>query len=242
MLLGGHAPAAPYLEVLRTPRSRATLDSSVLFDALHDAGCGPNIDDAARNRISRALEGDDAEPSAIMRAAAIAGAIVAPAASSADALRAGALAASLVLTDAGLSSEPWIAPWQIDAVTRSAAVQVERSGAWGHWSRAWCALLARDAVATERAVRGALTRMATEREKARAERRVGATDDAVLAHLHAQPVLTIRDASTALDLTTPTVGTAIERLEAAGFASELTGQRRDRAWTSSAVLALTLAR
>ena len=43
--------------------------------------------------------------------------------------------------------------------------------------------------------------------------------------------VTIRAAAAGLGLTTPTVGTAIERLEAAGYAAELTGQRREQAVT-----------
>ena len=60
------------------------------------------------------------------------------------------------------------------------------------------------------------------------------TDAVVFEWLQSHVAFTIRAAAAGLGLTTPTVGTAIERLEAAGYAAELTGQRRDRIWVAAA--------
>ena len=64
----------------------------------------------------------------------------------------------------------------------------------------------------------------------------------MLGWLHRNVRFTIRDAAGGLGLTTPTVGTAVGRLEQAGFAAELTGQLRDRVWASTALLNLALTR
>ena len=177
-------------------------------------------------------------PSNILRAAVIAGTVVAAAPASADAQRDAALAGALALVHGGTLPAPWVAPWQLDAAARSAAVQIDRSAAWGEWIRVWCHLLAREAGTTERALRSAAAQLEAERVDARAQHRVGGTDADVLVWLQTHLTFTIRAASESLGLTRPTVGTAIERLELLGFATELTGRRRDRIWVSSTLLAL----
>jgi len=178
----------------------------------------------------------DKNRSSILEACVEAGTIVAANPSSADTQRDAALAGALALVRGGSLPEPWVAPWQLDAAARSAAVQIDRSRSWGEWIRVWCHLLAREAGATEHALREAARHLSVERADARAQHRVGTTDAAVLEWLQSHLTFTIRDASAPLGLTKPTVGTAIERLESIGFATELTGRRRDRVWASSTLL------
>lgn len=181
-------------------------------------------------------------PSGILHAAIIAGTEVASSPANTDAQRRAALAGAVALVNGGILPAPWVAPWQLDAAARSAAVQIDRSGAWEEWIAAWCHLLAREATATERALRSASAQLDTERVAVRSQHRTGGTDADVLGWLHTHTTFTIRAAGEALELTPPTVGTAIERLETAGFATELTGQRRDRIWTSTTLLGLAASR
>lgn len=216
----------------------ATPLSARVSGALAQSGLAAAPTEAGRTAVIEVLDAARPRESIILRAAVVAGAIVSPAPASGDAARAAALASSLVLTAGGLTPAPWLAPWHLDAVARSAAVQVDRSNSWIEWLRAWCHLLEREATTAERAVRMATARLADERATVRRQPRVGATDDLVVTWLHERAAFTIKDAAVALGLTTPTVGTSIERLEATGLATELTGQQRDRIWTSTALLAL----
>lgn len=179
--------------------------------------------------------------SAVLGAALAAGAICAPAPSSREAQRAAALDSAVLLTQGGALAAPWVAPWELDAAARAAAVQVDRSGAWTEWVRTWCGLLAREAQAAESALRRATRRMAHERSGIAGQHRIGATDVAVVDWLHSHPKFTIRDSAVPLGLTLPTVGTSIERLQASGVATELTGQLRNRVWIASAWLELITA-
>jgi hypothetical protein len=212
--------------------------SDELIRAIEVAGLGSSIDSRTREAVAGLLARPPVGESVIVGAATLTGVIVAPAAASREAARAASLAAAHYLARRGLTSGPWLAPFELDAAARSAAVQVERSNAWAEWVRAWCRLLTREAGSAERAVRSTQARLADERAMVRRQARVGSTDDAVLAHLHATAAFTIRGAATALKVTTPTVGTSIERLAAMGLATELTGLRRDRIWTSNAMLSL----
>jgi len=177
-----------------------------------------------------------------MRAAIIAGTVVATTPSSPELQRQAALVGALALVAGGTLPEPWVAPWQLDAAARSAAVQIDRSASWEEWIRSWCNLLAREAAGTERALRAATTQIEAERAEARSHHRVGGTDADVLGWLQSHLSFTIRDASDSLGLTRPTVGTAIERLESLGIATELTGRKRDRVWVSATMLALAATR
>jgi hypothetical protein len=209
-----------------------------LISAIEAAGLSDVLTEPVRVALNR-LEAVEPRPaSSLLRAAIAAGVIVSSAPASRDAQRASALVGALCLVRGGTLAEPWVAPWQLDAAARSAAVQVDRSGEWTEWVRAWCALLAREASATEKGLRAAGERLATERREAQGRHRVGGTDDEVLGWLHAHAAFTIRGASRGLGLTAPTVGTAIERLESLGYAAELTGLRRDRVWTSTTLLGL----
>ncbi|MCX5754827.1 MAG: helix-turn-helix domain-containing protein [Gemmatimonadetes bacterium] len=183
-----------------------------------------------------------AHSSSIMRAAIIAGTVVATTPSSPELQRQAALVGALALVAGGTLPEPWVAPWQLDAAARSAAVQIDRSASWEEWIRSWCNLLAREAAGTERALRAATTQIEAERAEARSHHRVGGTDADVLGWLQSHLSFTIRDASDSLGLTRPTVGTAIERLESLGIATELTGRKRDRVWVSATMLALAATR
>jgi len=197
-------------------------------------------------RVGEALEAiwlrDVRHTASLLNAAEAAGHIVAAAPASSDSQRAAALAGAMCLAKGGLVAAPFLTVWQLDAAARSAAVQVDRSQAWSEWVRAWCSLLAREATNATHALRTAEEQFAAERAMARSSPRTGGTDDLVLAWLHATLTFTIRDASAALGLSTPTVGTSIARLEKAGFAEELTGQARDRVWTSTALLKLVQTR
>ena len=181
---------------------------------------------------------DFVHPSHVLRAAVIAGQLVAEAPASVDAQRNAALAGALALVQGGTLPAPWVAPWRLDAAARSAAVQIDRSASWGEWIRVWCQLLAREAGTTERSLRSATARLEAECANARAQHRVGGTDADVLVWLQTHLTFTIRAASDSLGLTRPTVGTAIERLESLGFATELSGRRRDRIWVSATMLGL----
>jgi len=209
-----------------------------LADALSAAGMEALLSDRLRDTLGEAERADRRHTSNVLCAAIAAGAIVADAPASREAQRGAALVGALLLASGGTLDEPWVAPCQLDAAARSAAVQVDRSGDWSEWIRAWCSLLEREAASAEQAMRNAEVRLESERQEARAQVRVGATDDAVLGWLHAHTTFTIKDASRALGLTPPTVGTAIARLDSMGFATELTGQQRDRIWVSTAFLDL----
>lgn len=238
LLIGDHAVRDRTLEAiheaLREPRAQ-TLGPDALLAALELAGVAPS--GRSRDLLVEATA-DDLHAPPIVRAALAFGAVVSSAPATQETLRCASLAASLILTAAGVTTRSRVCPAQLDAATRSAAVQVERAGAWLEWIRSWTLLLAREAGIVERAVRATLERFTTEEAAARAQRRVGATDAQVLAHLHGVRTFAIRDAAPALGLSTPTVGTSIERLATAGVATELTGQQRDRVWVSTAVLRL----
>src|SRR5689334_17449770 len=152
----------------------------------------------------------------LVRAALAYGEIVASPPVTRESLVAASLRSDAILTGGGLMTHCRLSPWQLDAGTRSAAVQLERSGAWLEWIRAWCIALAREASTIERSVRGVITELAAQRAVARQQHRIGATDELVLAQLQSAATFTIPDATRRLELTAPTVGTAIERLEAAG--------------------------
>jgi len=209
-----------------------------LSEAVAAAGLGELLTDTLRDTLEQVEREDRRRTSNLLCAAIAAGAMVADAPASREAQRGAALVGALSLASGGTLDEPWVAPCQLDAAARSAAVQVDRSGDWSEWIRAWCALLAREAASAEQAMRTVEVQLESERRTARAQVRVGATDDAVLGWLHAHATFTIKEASRELGLTPPTVGTAIERLDAMGFATELTGQRRDRVWVSSGLLEL----
>lgn len=153
----------------------------------------------------------------------------------------GAIAAEHVLRGRGLVWSAWAVPFSLDAATRAATVQLERAGDWDAWMRAWCALVAKQAAATERDILDLELRMSRERDEVIGQRRVGPTDAVVLGRLHSVSTFTIPDAVGATGLSAPTVGTSITRLEEAGLAIELTGQSRDRVWTSVALKEFTLA-
>jgi hypothetical protein len=210
-----------------------SLSTEALLAALDSAGASPP--DAARSRIAEATSIELQLP-AIVRAALAYGAIVSSTPATRETLAAAALAADLLLASGGIATRSRVAPVQLDAATRSAAVQVERSGAWSEWVRAWSAHLAREALSAERAIRTLLERHQRDAAAARAQHRVGATDVQVLVHLQGVSTFTIPDAVPVLKLSAPTIGTSIERLEAAGVATELTGQKRDRVWVSSPLL------
>lgn len=177
-------------------------------------------------------------PHGVVAAALASGAIAATGAASVHAGRGAALVGAIVLAATGCVGGPWIAPAHLDAASRSAAVQVDRSGAWSEWVRTWCAQLARESARAEAAVAATMTRFSAERSGVRAQARVGMTDEMVLAWMHQRVRVTVRDASTALGLTTPTVGSSVARLEERGLAEEVTGQQRDRVWVASALLDL----
>lgn len=223
------------------PSSPESLPGS-LIEAVDAAGLGAAIGAGARSALARLDAMDDTDASGVRHAAMAAGACIAPAPASRESLRAGALVAGLALVRAGLLDAPWVAPVELDATARTAAVQADRTDRWDEWTSAWCALLARDARAVARRLAALHERFAHDRATVRVAPRVGATDEAVLEWLQAHLTFTIRDAAAGLGLTTPTVGTAIERLEAAGLATELTGQRRDRVWVASASLAFVAQR
>ena len=217
-------------------------DGDSLMTAIERAGFHETLGAAARAALETIELESATHESSVLRAAIVAGTIVAPTPGSATAQRAATLAGALALMHGGTLPAPWVAPWQLDAAARSAAVQVDRSASWGEWVRAWCHLLAREATAAERALRTATAQLQDERARVGGQHRVGGTDTQVLGWLQSHVTFTIRNASDALGLTRPTVGTAIERLDALGFATELTGQRRDRLWVSSTLFGLTGAR
>ena len=76
-------------------------------------------------------------PSGILHAAIVAGIEVASNPASAESQRAAALAGAVALVSGGVLPEPWVAPWQLDAAARSAAVQIDRAGAWEEWIIDW---------------------------------------------------------------------------------------------------------
>ncbi len=200
------------------------------------------VPEALRGALDAVWSAERPETTGVLDAAEAAGLIVATAPASRDAERAATLAAALCMARGGITSAPYLSVWRLDSSARSAAVQLDRSNAWGEWVRAWCALLLREAVTTLHAVENATLRAGAERKEMRARHRTGATDEAVSQFLHSHLRFTVREASEALQLTTPTVGSAIARLESAGIATELTGQRRDRVWVSGALLGLIVTR
>jgi hypothetical protein len=216
---------------------RAAPTTPLATDALNDslAAAGASMPDIVRSRIAEAASLELNLP-AIVRAAAAYGAIVSSAPATRETLCSAALAADLLLAAGGIATHSRVSPVQLDAATRSAAVQIERSGAWSEWVRAWSTHLAREATSAERAVRAFVERNQYDVGVARSQHRVGATDVQVLVHLQGVSTFNIPDAVPVLGLSGPTIGTSVERLETAGVATELTGQKRDRVWTSSALL------
>ncbi len=234
--------AASHLSALRMFDEASGPLSDLITAALEHAGLNAELGESAIARLGVALAaGDQASPT-IEFAATVAGSVIAPAPASPIAQRAAALATALILARAGLVSSPWLAPTRLDAAARSAAVAAERSGLWDEWTIAWCTMLTSEATDISRALDAMHARMQKERVAVREQPRVGATDTDVLAWLHSYSTFTIKEASSGLGLTPPTVGSAIERLEASGYAAELTGQKRDRVWTSSALLELVAGR
>jgi hypothetical protein len=223
---------------LRAPLTRMPSNEE-LIAALEDSGSEPP--DSGKALLAAVVSSELNAPPSI-RAALAFGAIVSSAPASRETLRAATLSANLILCAGGVTTRSRVAPLHLDAATRSAAVQIERSGAWMEWIRAWLLLLARDAAALERAIHGTRERFASEAEVARRQHRVGATDAQVLARLQGVATFTIPESALALGLSAPTVGTSIERLAAAGVATELTGQKRDRIWVSTALLELASGR
>jgi len=234
--------AASHLSALRMFDEASGPLGDLIIAALERAGLTAELGESSISRLANALAEGDTVQSTIERAATVAGTVVAPALASPIAQRAAALAAALILARAGLVSAPWLAPTRLDAAARSAAVAAERSGLWDEWTIAWCTMLTSEATELSRAFDAMHTRMQAERAAVGEQPRVGATDTDVLAWLHSYSTFTIKEASAGLGLTPPTVGSAIERLEAAGYATELTGQRRDRIWTSAALLELAAGR
>lgn len=246
-LLLGPAPsaardAASHLSALRMFDEASGPLGDLIIAALERAGLTAELGESAMARLTRVLAEADTGSSNIEHAAAAAGSLIAPAPASPIAQRAAALAAALILARAGLVSAPWLAPTRLDAAARSAAVAAERSGLWDEWTVAWCTMLSSEATELSRALDAMHVRMKAEGTAVREQPRVGATDTDVLTWLHSYSTFTIREASSGLGLTPPTVGSAIERLDAAGYATELTGQRRDRIWTSAALLELAAGR
>ncbi|MDQ8165750.1 MAG: helix-turn-helix domain-containing protein [Gemmatimonadota bacterium] len=234
--------AASHLSALRLFDEASGPLGDLIIAALERAGLTTELGEPATARLTNALAEGDTVQATIERAATVAGSVVAPAPASPSAQRAAALATALILARAGLVSAPWLAPTRLDAAARSAAVAAERSGLWDEWTIAWCTMLTSEATDISRALDAMHTRMQAERAAVREQPRVGATDTDVLTWLHSYSTFTIKEASSGLGLTPPTVGSAIERLEAAGYATELTGQRRDRIWTSAALLELAAGR
>lgn len=197
------------------------------------------LDNGLPSGMADALEALwESRPHGIVAAALATGAIAASGGASPDVAHAVALAGAVVLSAAGCSGGPWVAPTRLDAASRSAAVQVDRSGAWTEWVRTWCVQLSRECALADSAVAATQQRFAADRTAVLVQPRVGSTDDAVLGLMQERGRLMIRDASAALDLTTPTVGAAVARLEERNLAVELTGQLRDRAWVARATLDL----
>ncbi len=234
--------AASHLSALRVFDEASGPLGDLIITALERAGLTTDLGESAVARLTNALAEADTVQSTIERAATVAGTVVAPAPASPIAQRAAALAAALILARAGLVSAPWLAPTRLDAAARSAAVAAERSGLWDEWTIAWCTMLTSEATDISRALDAMHARMQAERTAVREQPRVGATDTDVLTWLHSYSTFTIKEAASGLGLTAPTVGSAIERLEAAGYAAELTGQKRDRIWTSTALLDLVAGR
>ena len=202
--------------------------------ALDAAGLADALSVAQRDALARLDDASAEDIAGVRYAAMAAGVCIAPAPASREGLRAGALVAGVALVRTGLLEAPWVAPSELDAATRVAAVQADRTARWDEWTAAWCALFTREARAASRRLRALHDAFTRDRDAVRAAPRVGATDAAVLDWLQSHVAFTIRDAAAGLGLTTPTVGTAVERLEAAGYAAELTGQRRDRIWVAAA--------
>jgi hypothetical protein len=228
------AERARVAEALLHAASSTRDGSEAAGSALEIAGFGDLRTAAARDDEGRRAHGGRG----IVAAAEAAGAIVVASPGNERLERAAGLVAAVHLARAGSTVRAIVAPVRLDAATRSAAVQLERSGASAEWTRAWCVLLARDAERTRVAVATARARMAEESAAVGARPRVGATDQAVLGWLHGNLRFSIREATAALGLTTPTVGTAIARLGHDGIAAEVTGQQRDRVWVATALLDL----
>lgn len=234
--------AASHISALRVIDEVGGPLTDLIMEALARAGLAAELGAEANARLTAALAEFDTASSTIEFAARVAGSVIAPAPASPVAQRSAALAGALILAHSKLVPAPWLAPTRLDAAARSAAVAAERSGLWDEWTVAWCAMLASEATEISRALDAMNARRQMERTAAREQTRVGATDADVLAWLHAYSTFTIKEAASALGLTPPTVGSAIERLEAAGYATELTGQKRDRVWTSAALLDLVVGR
>ncbi len=234
--------AASHISALRVIDEVGGPLADLIMEALARAGLAAELGTEANARLTKALAEFDPASSTIEFAASVAGSVIAPAPASPITQRAAALMGALILAHSRLIPAPLLAPTRLDAAARSAAVAAERSGLWDEWTIAWCTMLTNEAAEISRALEIMHGRMQAERAAARDQTRVGATDDDVLAWLHSYSTFTIKEAASALGLTAPTVGSAIERLQTAGYATELTGQKRDRVWTSSALLELAAGR
>lgn len=232
-------PLGRFSTALLAAQTSPTESAESLRGAVESAGLGAAFRPAMSSALEEAVTPERRRP-VLMRAALAVGALAAGSPGSREALAAATLCAERILMSGGLTHSPWAAPTQLDAATRSSAVQLERTGDWAEWARAWCMLVTREGAATERALRQTRERMSREAEAARSQHRIGATDAVVLAMLHSESVFTIPAAIAPLGLSAPTIGTSIERLAVMGFALELTGQSRDRVWTSTALLDLSL--
>lgn len=224
-----HAALTSLTKLLPTERVAADVGrGSHIARTLRTAGLDKYIELSVS--ALEALRATHTDVPAIGAAAVVAGAIIAPAATSARAHAAADIAASAVLTGQAALSGPWMQVARLGAAGRAAAVQLDRSGQWEGWVHTYCATLQADANATCEMVAEVLPRCAAERARVRMTPRIGATDADVLGYLQDLPSLRIAEASQGLGITPPTVGTAIERLEAAGLAVEVTGLKRDRQW------------
>jgi predicted transcriptional regulator len=68
--------------------------------------------------------------------------------------------------------------------------------------------------------------------------RAGITVRRLVQLLSSAPATTVLGASAALDISVPSIGAAIERLELAGLVREITGRSRDRVFVYTPAVAL----
>lgn len=88
--------------------------------------------------------------------------------------------------------------------------------------------IANEARAMRRRVAGYRATCADAAERCREFGRGGPTAAALAELLASRPAITVADAATALDVSAPTAGAAVERLMSAGLLREITGRGRDR--------------
>lgn len=242
VLLGDTATAgalAQYFTALRTSAAtRPDRGAPWALAAARDAGLQAAAPSDALEQAQHALAARGRDGSALVAAARAAGAVVAGAPASPEAERLSGLVGAIALSRARFLPDPWMAPAALDSTARSAAAQAQRTGEWDAWTVAWIMLLEKALESAELGVARAIREMRQHRAAAYEQRRVGRTDGVVLDRLQAQPTFAIRYAADELELTTPTVGTSIERLERHGWATELTGRRRDRVWIAAPLLQL----